>query len=46
MMSRPNVGMCRNYARWRARQIAYGRWQPWTNAGQVPGTVQKPRHRR
>jgi len=25
----------REYARWRSRQIAYGRWQPWADAGPV-----------
>ena len=28
-------GARRDYARWRARQIAYGRWQPWADAGPV-----------
>ena len=25
----------RDYARWRTRQIAYGRWEPWTDAAPV-----------
>lgn len=28
-------GAHREYARWRARQMAYGRWEPWTDAGPV-----------
>jgi len=28
-------GSHREYARWRARQIAYGRWEPWADAGPV-----------
>jgi len=29
------AGCHRDYARWRARQIAYGRWQPWADAAPV-----------
>lgn len=29
-----------NYARWRARQIAYGRWEPWAQAAPVRAHVQ------
>jgi hypothetical protein len=29
-----------NYARWRARQIAYGRWEPWAQAAPVREHVQ------
>jgi hypothetical protein len=29
-----------NYARWRARQMAYGQWEPWTLAGPVREHVQ------
>ena len=28
-------GSHREYSRWRARQIAYGRWQPWADAAPV-----------
>jgi hypothetical protein len=33
--AQPEPGSGREYARWRARQIAYGRWQPWADAGPV-----------
>ena len=29
------AGCHREYAHWRARQIAYGRWQPWADAAPV-----------
>ena len=31
----PGPGAHREYARWRARQMAYGRWEPWADAGPV-----------
>jgi hypothetical protein len=30
-----NAGSHRGYSRWRAHQIAYGRWQPWADAAPV-----------
>jgi hypothetical protein len=33
----------REYVRWRSRQIAYGRWQPWADAGPVREHVQRLR---
>ena len=33
--SRTNPSYGRDYARWRSRQIAYGRWEPWADATQV-----------
>jgi hypothetical protein len=34
-------GSRRNYARWRARQIAYGQWEPWAPAAPVREHVQE-----
>jgi hypothetical protein len=34
-MAAPGSGSHREYARWRARQIAYGRWEPWADAAPV-----------
>ena len=34
-----------DYARWRARQIAYGKWEPWAPAGPVREHVQALRRR-
>jgi AcrR family transcriptional regulator len=31
------------YVRWRARQIAYGRWEPWADAAVVRGHVRRLR---
>jgi hypothetical protein len=36
-------GSHREYVRWRSRQIAYGRWQPWADAGPVREHVQRLR---
>jgi AcrR family transcriptional regulator len=33
----------REYVRWRARQIAYGRWEPWADAGTVRSHVRRLR---
>ncbi len=35
----------REYARWRARQIAYGRWEPWADAAPVREHVGRLRRR-
>ncbi len=37
------AGCHRDYARWRARQIAYGRWQPWADAARVREHVRQLR---
>lgn len=34
-MTAPGSLSPRDYARWRARQIAYGRWRPWADAAPV-----------
>ena len=34
-MAAPGSRAHREYARWRARQIAYGRWEPWAAAAPV-----------
>ena len=31
-MATPSPRSHREYARWRARQVAYGRWEPWAEA--------------
>jgi len=36
-------GSHRDYARWRARQIAYGRWEPWADAAPVREHVRRLR---
>jgi hypothetical protein len=41
--SEPVSGSHREYVRWRSRQIAYGRWQPWADAGPVREHVQRLR---
>jgi len=33
----------REYVRWRTRQIAYGRWEPWADAAAVRGHVRRLR---
>lgn len=33
----------REYVRWRARQIAYSRWEPWVDVGAVRGHVRRLR---
>jgi hypothetical protein len=39
-MAAPGSRAHREYARWRARQIAYGRWEPWAAAAPVREHVQ------
>ncbi len=36
-------GAHREYDRWRARQMAYGRWEPWADAGPVRAHVRELR---
>src|ERR1022692_1550758 len=38
-MATPVSPAHREYVQWRARQIAYGRWNPWAGAGPGPGHV-------
>jgi hypothetical protein len=42
-MAAHGPGSHREYVRWRSRQIAYGRWQPWAGAGPVREHVQRLR---
>jgi hypothetical protein len=37
------TGSHQDYARWRSRQIAYGRWEPWAGAGPVREHVRQLR---
>lgn len=41
--TRPRLQSHQDYARWRARQIAYGRWEPWTDAAPVRDQVRRLR---
>jgi len=40
MTGAANTGSHRDYVRWRSRQIAYGRWQPWADAAEVRAHLQ------
>jgi transcriptional regulator with XRE-family HTH domain len=42
-MSTSGTESHRDYARWRARQIAYGRWEPWADAAPVREHVRRLR---
>ena len=42
-MTTPPARPHRDYARWRSRQIAYGRWEPWTAAAPVREHVRQLR---
>jgi hypothetical protein len=39
--TRPRLQSHQDYARWRARQIAYGRWEPWADAAPVRDHVRR-----
>lgn len=41
--ARPGLASHQAYSRWRARQIAYGRWQPWADAAPVRDHVRELR---
>jgi len=42
-MTAPGPGGQREYDRWRARQIAYGRWEPWADAAPVRAHIRELR---
>src|ERR1022692_1159693 len=43
MMVSAGTGSHQDYVRWRSRQIAYGRWEPWADAGPVREHVRQLR---